>query len=180
VNANKIVTNIKPCVGIAWIISFVLLAIAILTDTDKLCFGEFGALIDKPNNQTKAAFVMSITTAFVTSVICLSKVWKELKIMQSRSTVPGQDDLIVKRSAQYIMIVSIALYLSYIPTVMSAVFNSVDVIPKSTPNLVRWIAYFYMTLSGISNVLLYFFMTPGYRGHVMNLLRLKKPRLEQL
>ncbi|KAF6041496.1 hypothetical protein EB796_000199 [Bugula neritina] len=178
VESNKIVNNMKLCVGAAWIISFVLLTIFILTDSAEYCFGEFGALIDKPNNQTKVAFAGSITTTFITSAICLSKVWRELQRMQSRNAVYTPDDLIVKRSAQYIRVVSIALYLSYIPTVMSAVFNSVDVISKSIRNMIRWIAYFYMTVSSISNVLLYFLMTPGYHIQVMKLLRLRTPTVE--
>jgi len=174
VTTNKIVNNMKGCLGIVWLISFALITTSIVTDTNEYCFSDFGAMPSKPNKQTSAAFAGSITIAFITSVICLSKTWRELKRMQSRSRVPAQDDLIVKRSAQYIVIVSITLYLSYIPTVISVMFNSFDNIAKNLKDFTRWISYFYTTVYNIFNVLVYFFITPGYRIHVMNLLKLKK------
>jgi len=138
-NTNKVVTNINLCTSLIWLISFILMTIVIATDFEEYCFGEFGAMPEKPNIQTSVTFAGSTTTAFVTSSICLSKVSKELKRMQSRSSVPGLDDLIVKRSAQYIMILSIALYLSYIPTVMSVISNSIDGALYSMGSLWRWI-----------------------------------------
>ncbi|KAF6038893.1 hypothetical protein EB796_002800 [Bugula neritina] len=163
----------KLFLGLIWIFTFALTTIAIGTDFADYCFGEFGAIPSEPNKLTSFFFGGSITAAFVTSAICLSKAWKELKRMQSRNAAPGQDDLIVKRSAQYIMIVFITLYLSYIPTIISVVCNSVDAIPNSLGYLARWISFFYVTFFSILNTALYFFMTPGYRVHVMNLLKLR-------
>lgn len=174
VNSNKIVNNIKLCLGTAWTISFILMTITIVTDTTEYYFSVVGALPGEPNKQTSIVFGGSLTITFITSAICLSKALRELMRMQSRSAVPAQDDLIAKRSTQYITIVSITHHFSYIPTILSVVCNSVDDIPNSTGDLVRWIFFYYMVMYSIFNVVLYFIMTPGYRIHVMNLLMFKK------
>jgi len=174
VNTNKIVTNMRLCLGIVWIISFILLTISIITDYAEFCFSELGAILNENNKQTKIAFGGSVTAAFITSVICLSKVWKELKRMQSRSTVPAQDDLIVKRTAQYIIIVTITIYLSYFITIIAVVCNGVDNLQDYLKKLLKWIAYYFMTFNVIFTVMLYICMMPGYFVDVKNMLKLRK------
>jgi len=175
VNLNKIVNNIKLCLGIVWILSFILATTVFVINPNEYCFNEFGAMPSNLNIKTSVAFSGSITITFFTSVICLSKAWRELKRMQSRSPVPAPDDLLVKRSAQYIIIVAISLHLSYGIIVMSAVSNGFDNIARNFKYFVKWICYFYITVYSIFNVLLYFFLTPGYRAHAMNLLKLRRP-----
>lgn len=178
IDTNKITSNIKLCLGLVWITSSVLMTIVIGTYTKEYCFGEFGAIPAKPNMQASVAFLGSIITALLAFAICLPKTWREFKRMQLRSAASAQDDLVVKRSAQYIIVASIAHYLSYLPTVVLLVCNNFDDIPNSLVSSLRWISYFYMTMYSIFNVVFYIFMTPGYRVHVMNLLRLKKTAIQ--
>jgi len=180
VNSNKLVNNIKVCLCIVWITGVILMTSVTLSNTEEYCFGEFGAIPAKLNKQTSIVFGISVTTAFISSAIYSSKTWKELKRMQSRNTVPAQDDLVAKRSAQYIIIASAALYLSYIQTVISAVFNGVGDVPIYLKYLVKWIFFFYMTFYSILNIVLYFLMIPGYRIHVLKLLKLKNPAVRPI
>jgi len=130
VDSNKIVSNIKFCFCIVWITGLTLMTVVTVTDTGESCFGEFGAIPHGLNKQTSAVFGGSITMAFIISIFCSSKTWRELKRMQSRNTTPSQDDLTVKRYAQYILIISVAILLSYSQAVISVVFNSFDDAPK--------------------------------------------------
>ncbi|KAF6034015.1 hypothetical protein EB796_007677 [Bugula neritina] len=129
------------------------------------------------NIQTDVVFASSVTITLTTCVILLFKTWKELRRMQQRNTA-GPDDLMVKRSAQYILIICITFYLLYVPAFMSAIFNVIEVLPRKIAIVTRWMSMFYQSVYGILNIVVYIVMTPGYRTHIMRLLRVKKVRMQ--
>jgi len=172
VSSDKILNNFGLCISIIWITNIIITSVTIAINTPPSCISDFGAI---PTQTTVAAmvyFFLNTNLTFAICMVCLCKSWKELKRMQRSNTFGNSDDILVKRSSQYIMLICAMLYLSYVPTFLGIVFDMVTV---SLAFTIRWVAFFYQPIYGITNVIVYICMTPGYRNHAMNLLRWKKP-----
>jgi len=177
VQTNKVLNNFGVCLGAIWIASLIVIGVPLATDTRNYCFSVFGSMPIEFNIQTDVVFASSITITLTTCVILLFKTWKELKRMQQRNTA-GPDDLMVKRSARYILIICIIFYLLYVPAFKSVIFNVIESLPKKVAIVTRWISMFYQSVYGILNIFVYIVMTPGYRTHIMRILRVKKVRIK--
>ncbi|KAF6023580.1 hypothetical protein EB796_018112 [Bugula neritina] len=174
---NKVLNNLGACLGAIWIVSFIVMAVSLATDTRSYCFSVFGSMPMEYNTQTDVIFASFITITLTTCVILLFKTWKELKRMQQRNTA-RPDDLMVKRSAQYILIICVTFYLLYVPAFLAVVFDVIEALPRRLTIVTRWIAIYYQAIYGTLNIVVYIVMTPGYRSHIMRLLRVKKVRVQ--
>jgi len=170
VSSDKILNNFGLCISLIWITNIVTMSVTVAINTLPSCISDFGAI---PTQTTVAAmvyFFLNTNVTFAICMVCLCKSWKELKRMQRSNTFGNSDDILVKRSSQYIMLICAMLYLSYVPTFLGIVFDMV-----SLAFTITWVAFFYQPVYGITNVIVYICMTPGYCIHAMNLLRWKKP-----
>ncbi|KAF6034342.1 hypothetical protein EB796_007357 [Bugula neritina] len=177
VQTNKVLNNLGVCLGTTWIASLIVMGVPLATNTRKYCFGVFGSMPMEFNTQTDVVFSSSITITLTICVVLLFKTWKELKRMQQRNAA-GPDDLMVKRSAQYIMIICITFYLLYVPAFLSVILSLIEALPKGQANATRWISMFYQTVYGIMNIVVYIVMTPGYSAHILRILRIKNVRVQ--
>jgi len=179
VQTNKVLNNLGACLGTIWIVSLVVMGVPLATDTRNYCFSIFGSMPIDFNTQADMVFGSSITITLAACMILLFKTWKELRRMQKRATV-GTDELIVKRSTQYILIVCTTFYLLYVPTFLSIISNAIEGLPKEIAIVTRWISIYYQAVYGTLNILVYIVMTPGYRTHIMRLLRVKTIRVQPI
>jgi len=174
---NKVLNNLGACLGSIWIFSFIVMAVCLATDTRSYCFSAFGSMPMEYNTQTDVIFASSITITLATCVVLLFKTWKELRRMQQRNTA-RPDDLMVERSAQFILIICVTFYLLYVPAFLALVFDVIEALPRRLTIVTRWIAIYYQAFYGTLNTVVYIVMTPGYRSHIMRLLRVKKVRVQ--
>ncbi|KAF6038425.1 hypothetical protein EB796_003261 [Bugula neritina] len=170
VSSNKVLNNLGICFVIIWVGSCVLMAVSLATGTENYCYGEFGVMPLKFNPQLDVVFGVCMTITCFICILCWFRAWKELKKMERRNTTGG-DDLTVRRSAQYIMLMFVMFYLSYIPTILGVVFNQVGGLSQNLVSGTRWISNFYQSLYSILNVIAYILMTPGYRLHISSLFK---------
>jgi len=176
-NSNKILNNMGICFGVVWVACFVINAACAATSVEGYCFGEFGSMPTIPNYQTTVVFGVFITMTSFICAYCLIKAWGELKQMRLRNTTGGSD-LMIRRSAQYIMIICVMYYFSYIPTLMAAIFSVIESVPEMVKSVTRWFALFYQALYGTLNILAYAYMTPGYWQQLRKLFKVNKTHPE--
>jgi len=123
------------------------MAASVTTNTAGYCFGEFGSLPPSPNIQTTVVFGVSISVTSFICTICLYKVLKELNKMQNRHTVT-KDDGTIKRSAQYILLICLLFYISYVPTFVAVILDVVGSISSAVISATRWAAIIVQSLYG--------------------------------
>ncbi|KAF6034014.1 hypothetical protein EB796_007676 [Bugula neritina] len=179
VQTNKVLNNLGACLGSIWIFSFIVVGVPLASDTRNYCFSVFGSMPIEFNIQTDVIFASSITITLTTCVILLFKTWKELRRMQQRNAA-GPDDLMVKRSAQYILIICVTFYLLYVPTVLAVLFNNIGALPKKPAIVIRWVSIYYQAIYGTLNIAVYIVMTPGYRNHIKKILPVTTIRVQPI
>jgi len=179
VQTNKVLNNFGVCLGAIWIASLIVIGVPLASDTRNYCFSVFGSMPVEFNIPTDVVFASSITITLTMCVILLFKTWKELNRMQQRNAA-GPDDLMVKRSAQYILIICVTFYLLYVPTVLAVIFNVIKALPKKPAIVTRWISIYYQAIYGTLNIVVYIVMTPSYRAHIMRKLRVNTIRVQPI
>jgi hypothetical protein len=156
-----------PCI---WAFVALMTALQTLLFHKGLCFSNFmGPWIELEKGQQAILVVMSSLASVITGIL-LIRVIVELFRMKNRNIT--QEEQQVKRAVRYVISIVVLYYCCFIPPVISYLVAVQSQKMKLNSVLGFYFSQIFVSSSyGVTNVLIYGFLTPAYRQRIRSLLK---------
>jgi len=165
---DKLLCHLGWVMAVVWAACYGVSLPVFLTDLDDVCYGDF-TMAGILNLQSIIVSIILLTVPAGITFVCLFKVGRELKQMMGKHDIPGFNSE-AHTAGRYIILICLLFYSSYTPSILAIALNYSDHVSNDTVGALNWASFLVQSLYGTLNIVIYVYMTRGYRMHVLTIL----------